>query len=173
MELMTSRWHLVWKLVRMMFSRSLHVRKTVASSQATPTWYTQLNLANEVGLHDCEIISFAGLVLYHRWNLIFIDCCRMLPEPVLVSDWLRVGVFGNMVISRLSYQNICLILNECNCVFHALQISKESAEYMVEEYKRLRQRDSTGGLLLKCTNYGWHGNTLSWQHIAIIIWWKA
>ena len=69
-----------------------------------------------------------------------------------------------MVVSRLSYQ-----MNECNCVFHALQISKESAEYMVEEYKRLRQRDSTGELLLKCTNYGWHGNTLSWQHIAIII----
>ena len=44
----------------------------------------------------------------------------MLPEPVLVSDWLRLGGFGNMVVSRLSYQ-----MNECNCVFHALQISKE------------------------------------------------
>jgi len=91
----------------------------------------------------------------------------MLPEPVLVSDWLGLGVFGNMVISRLSYQNTCLILNECSCVFHALQISKESAEYMVEEYKRLRQRDSTGGLLLKHTSYGWHGNTLSWQHTVM------
>ena len=85
----------------------------------------------------------------------------MLPEPVLVSDWLRLGGFGNMVVSRLSYQ-----MNECNCVFHALQISKESAEYMVEEYKRLRQRDSTGGIY--CCNtptmvgmaMHCHGNTL-------------
>ena len=32
------------------------------------------------------------------------------------------------------------------------QISKESAEYMVEEYKRLRQRDSTGGLVAMATH---------------------
>ena len=32
------------------------------------------------------------------------------------------------------------------------QISKESAEYMVEEYKRLRQRDSTGGSVAMATH---------------------
>ena len=33
------------------------------------------------------------------------------------------------------------------------QISKESAEYMVEEYKRLRQRDSTGGSVAMATQF--------------------